>query len=146
MLSLFAIRIKERPNWHVQAFITDDAVVEIGALRRRVNFFKEICHLDVYVYHILMLYYFRTCTNCMILLCVWHVRRAWLKNVGNKVKGRENNISIFRTLGEIMHSCQDDGSVQHEIVRFLDEFREHKRFLDYFRTTWLANDKICKFF
>ena len=33
MLSLFAIRIKERPNWHVQAFITDDVAAEIGALR-----------------------------------------------------------------------------------------------------------------
>ena len=45
-----------------------------------------------------------------------------------------------------MHSCQDDGSVQHVVVRFLDEFSEHKRFLEYFRTTWLANNKICKFF
>ena len=33
MLSKFAIRIKECPNWHVQAFITDDAEAEIGALR-----------------------------------------------------------------------------------------------------------------
>ena len=93
-----------------------------------------------------MLHYFRTCTNCTILLCVWHLRRAWLKNVGNKVKGRENKICIFRALGEIMHPCQDDGSVQHAVVRFIDEFGEDKRFLEYFRTTWLANDKICKFF
>ena len=70
----------------------------------------------------------------------------WLNNVGNKVKGRENKIRIFYALGEIMNSCQDDGSVQHVVERFLDEFNEHKRFLDYFRTTWLANDKICKFF
>ena len=93
-----------------------------------------------------MLHYFGTCTKCTILLCVWKVRRAWLKNVGNKVKGREIKIRIFHALGEIMHSCQDDGSVQHEFVRFLDEFSEHKRFQDYFITTWLANDKICKFF
>ena len=33
MLSLFAIRIKERLDWQVQAFITDDAAVEIEALR-----------------------------------------------------------------------------------------------------------------
>ena len=93
-----------------------------------------------------MLHYFRTCTNYTILLCVWHVRRAWLKNVGNKVKGRENKTRIFRALGEIMHSCQDDGFIQHAVVRLLDEFSEHKRFLDYFRTNCLANDKICKFF
>ena len=77
----------------------------------------------------LMLRYFRTCTNCTILLCVWHVRRAWLKNVGNKVKGREKKIRIFRSLGEIMHSYKDDGSAQHAFVRFLDDFNEHNRFL-----------------
>ena len=33
MLSLFSIRIKERLDWHVQAFITDDVSTEIGSLR-----------------------------------------------------------------------------------------------------------------
>ena len=41
MLSLFAIGIKERPNWHAQAFIIDDAAVEIGALRWHVKFFQR---------------------------------------------------------------------------------------------------------
>ena len=64
-----------------------------------------------------------------------------------EIKSKEGKkIRIFRALEEIMHSCQDDGSIQHVVVRFLDEFNEHKRFLEYFRTTWLANDKICKFF
>jgi len=93
-----------------------------------------------------VVHFFRTCTNCTILLCVWHVRRAWLKNVGNKVKGRENKIHIFRALGEIMHSCQDDGSVQQAVARFLGKFSEHKKFIEYFTTTWLGNNKICKFF
>ena len=42
ILSLFAIRIKYRPDWHVQASITDDVAAEIGALRWRVYFFKDI--------------------------------------------------------------------------------------------------------
>ena len=33
MFPLFAIGIKERPDWHVQSFITDDVAAEIGALR-----------------------------------------------------------------------------------------------------------------
>ena len=33
MLSLFAIGIKERHDFHVQAFITDDVAAEIGELR-----------------------------------------------------------------------------------------------------------------
>ena len=33
ILALFSIGKKERPDWHVQAFITDDATAEIEALR-----------------------------------------------------------------------------------------------------------------
>ena len=93
-----------------------------------------------------MLYHFRILTNSTILLCVWHVRRAWLKNIGNKVKGRENIICIFRALGHIMHSCQDDASVQNAVARIFEDFSEETNLLKYFKTTWLANNKICKFF
>jgi len=33
MSTLFAIGKKEQPNWHVKAFITDDATAKIEALR-----------------------------------------------------------------------------------------------------------------
>ena len=92
-----------------------------------------------------MLYYFRTCANCTLLLCVWHVHRAWLKNVGTKVRGKENKVCIFRALGLIMHSCEDDASVQHEIQSFFDEFKEETVFLYYFATNWLNKNKLCKF-
>lgn len=89
--------------------------------------------------------YSRSSIKCKILLCVWHVRRAWLKNVGNKVQGRENQIHIFHSLGEIMHTCEDDESVKKTVERFFERFRDQPRFLEYFKTTWLANNKICKF-
>jgi hypothetical protein len=75
---------------------------------------------------------------------VWHVRRASLKNVGNKVKGRENQIRIFRGLGEIMHMCKDDESVRKKVESLFEEFSEQIFFLEYFRNTWLSNNKICK--
>ena len=89
--------------------------------------------------------YSRSSIKCNILLRVWHVRRAWLKNVGNKVQGRENQINIFHSLGEIMHACEDDESVKKTVERFFERFRDQPRFLEYFKTTWLANNKICKF-
>jgi len=76
---------------------------------------------------------------------VWHVRRAWLKNVGNKVQGRENQIRIFHALGEIMHTCADDESVKKAVENLFEGFSDHTKFLEYFKTTWLANNKICKF-
>ncbi|XP_059076493.1 uncharacterized protein LOC131875825 [Cryptomeria japonica] len=46
---------QSKEDWHVNAFMTDDASAEIEAIRSSFN--------------------------CRILLCIWHVRRAWLKNV-----------------------------------------------------------------
>ena len=91
-----------------------------------------------------MYHHFRSLTNSPILLCVWHVHRAWAKHVGNKVKVKENKVRIFRALGEIMHSCQDDESVRKVVARIFQEFSEEDKFLKYFDTTWLSNDKICK--
>eukprot|EP01018_Ginkgo_biloba_P039418 Gb_32946 [translate_table: standard] len=45
--------VKERQDWKVNSFMIDIALVEIGALRSVVG--------------------------CCILLCLWHVRRAWMK-------------------------------------------------------------------
>lgn len=56
---------------------------------------------------------------------MWHVRRAWLKNVGNKVQGRENQIRIFRALGEIMHTCADDEFVKKTIENLFEGFSDH---------------------
>ena len=83
-------------------------------------------------------------TGSSILLCVWHVRRAWMKNVLNKVNGKENKVSIFRALGLIMHSCLDDNSVKKAVARIFDEFKDQEKFLNYFKMTWPDNNKICK--
>ena len=85
-------------------------------------------------------------TKSSILLCVWHVRRAWMKNVLSKVSGKGKRVSIFHAIGEIMHSCKDDISVQKAVEKILEEFQDEEKFLAYFKTTWLGNNKICKNF
>ena len=45
-----------------------------------------------------------------------------------------------------MHSCPDDESVQHAVTKFFNDFEEEKFFLQYFKTNWLSNNKIRKFF
>eukprot|EP01018_Ginkgo_biloba_P036576 Gb_15069 [translate_table: standard] len=45
--------VKERQDWKVNVFMIDDALDEIEALRSVVG--------------------------CCILLCLWHVRQAWMK-------------------------------------------------------------------
>ena len=69
-----------------------------------------------------------------------------MKNVLSKVSEKENRVSIFCALGEIMHSCKDDSSVQKVVANILEEFQDQEMFLGYFKTTWLDNNKICKNF
>ena len=69
-----------------------------------------------------------------------------MKNVLSKVSGKEKRVSIFHALGEIMHSCKDDFSVQKAVAKILEEFQDEEKFLGYFKTTWLDNNKICKHF
>ena len=45
-----------------------------------------------------------------------------------------------------MHLCPDDESVQHAVTKFFNDFKEEKFFLQYFKTNWLSNNKIRKFF
>lgn len=72
------------------------------------------------------------------------MHRAWLKNIQNKVHGREKKAQIYHALGEIMHSCHDDESVQDAVKRMLEKFQDQKKFINYFQKTWLANNKIRK--
>ena len=65
-----------------------------------------------------------------------------MKNVLDKVNGKENKVSIFRALGLIMHSCVDENLVKKVVARIFDEFKDQEFFLNYFKMTWLDNNKI----
>ena len=72
--------------------------------------------------------------------------KSQMKNVLSKVSGKEKRVSIFRALGEIMHSCKDDFLVQKLVTNILEEFQDEENSLGNFKTTWLDNNKICKHF
>ena len=87
--------------------------------------------------------YGRRITGCDVILCVWHVRRAWLKNVNrlatNSIKANE----IFNELGSIMkHTLNTE--VDDAINRFFIKFVDEEKFLDYFHKNWVVGDKIRK--
>eukprot|EP01018_Ginkgo_biloba_P001591 Gb_21672 [translate_table: standard] len=113
--AIFYAGVKERPDWKVCTFMTDDAAAEIKALRRVFN--------------------------CDVLLCLWHVRRAWLKHVRSKASKQKNH-DMFKDLGNIMHACKDDHDVRQAINKFYVDYADQQKFLHYFSTTWLSNDRI----
>eukprot|EP01018_Ginkgo_biloba_P007645 Gb_03303 [translate_table: standard] len=118
--AIFDAGVKERQDWKVCAFMTDDAAAEIQALRW------------IFILRIF---------NCNILLCLWHVRRAWLKHVRSKAS-KEKSHDMFKDLGNIMHACKDDHVVHQAINKFYADYADQQKFLNYFSSTWLSNNRI----
>ena len=80
-----AVRAQEQ-EWQPACVIIDDCDAEAKALR---DAFEQ---------------------NIQIVLCIWHVKRAWLKNILKKVRTTEQRVQLFRDLTSIMefHSCEQD--------------------------------------
>eukprot|EP01018_Ginkgo_biloba_P013838 Gb_04941 [translate_table: standard] len=108
--------IKESEDWKVNAFMTNDALAEIRALRSMVG--------------------------CHILLCLWHVRQAWMKQVFKKATNEMNGTKMFKKLGAIMHECKDDDSVREALDSFCLEFATETSFLKYPYDNWILDNKL----
>lgn len=105
-----------QPTWTINAFMIDDALVEIGAIS--------------------------AITGSRVLLCVWHFRRALLKNVYKLATYGENARKMFTKLGEIMNACNDTHSISQAMNAFYIDFAAEERFLDYFSANWMVNKKF----
>ena len=77
--------------------------------------------------------FYRTVTQCHVILCIWHVLRAWKKNIGRLSTTPEKANAMFNRLGYIMKSCPSAASVIEHVDKFLN----------YFHTTWVVGDKLC---
>ena len=86
----------------------------------------------------------RSVIGCQVLLCAWHVRRAWLKNVFKLASCEDVGRNMFSTLGAIMNGCRDPNSVAEALDQFYEEFRNENRFLQYFSRNWMDNQKFRK--
>jgi hypothetical protein len=81
-----------------------------------------------------------------VILCSWHVKRAWLKALNEKVRDAELRLEIFKKLEAIMLHDPATGSledvatdVEGMIEAFFQEYQEQTAFTGYFRKTWVDN-------
>ena len=88
--------------------------------------------------------YGRRITRCEVLLCVWHVRRAWLKNVNRLATSPEIANEMFSELGFIMKHVSSD-EVATAMDGFFKKIANEKKFLEYFHNNWVVGDKIRKY-
>ncbi|KAH9324532.1 hypothetical protein KI387_004710, partial [Taxus chinensis] len=99
------------PLWKLNGFTVDDAATEISAIR------------DMF--------------QCPIFLCVWRVRRAWLKNITNKCSNIEVRREMFKRLGHIMYSTWTGVDSVDAISEFVQDFIDQSAFLKYFKSRWV---------
>jgi hypothetical protein len=78
-----------------------------------------------------------------VILCIWHVRRACLKNVNRLSTNPRKANEMFSYLGYIMKhtlNAEVDDANNH----FYNKFADEHKFLDYFHKNWVIDDKIHK--
>ncbi len=83
-----------------------------------------------------------------ILLCAWHVKRAWLKNLTSTVADAAKRQEIWAALDVLMrlnvqlpaeHSSAELSKLCEEALRrFFERFSEHAAFIAYFKKEWAS--------
>jgi hypothetical protein len=79
-----------------------------------------------------------------MMLCVWHVRRVWVKNVNRLASSPNNENEMFNDLGFIMKNCPNE-EVDNANSVFFNKFANTENVLDYFHNNWVFDDNICMF-
>ncbi|KAI5068050.1 hypothetical protein GOP47_0016395 [Adiantum capillus-veneris] len=105
-------------EWKPNAFAIDDAAVDVEAIR--------------------------SVFNIPMLLCLWHVRRCWLKHLIRKVKGWDIRAAMLNALGRIMNVPSQLGQGNMQRLRpadllvneFMTQFNAQGEFMAYFRERW----------
>ncbi|KAL3691667.1 hypothetical protein R1sor_005318 [Riccia sorocarpa] len=96
-------------EWRPSCFLTDDAKEENVALN---EVFPDV----------------------PVNLCLWHVRRAWIKKLHSVVKDPFDKAAINGELGCIMYASTEDP--WQKSVEFMSRWREQRAFIQYYEKNW----------
>ncbi|KAJ4887389.1 SWIM zinc finger family protein [Raphanus sativus] len=100
------------PGFRINAFIIDDAALEIDPIR------DTFC--------------------CPILFSLWRIRRSWLRNVVKKCDTIEVQRELFKCSGQVVYSIWDGGvDTSKALEKLTLDFSDQTAFMQYFTSTWL---------
>jgi hypothetical protein len=82
-----------------------------------------------------------------IFLCLWHVKRAWLKQACIKIKDVSTHVSALKVLGNIMYNtyCPNDHEfawAKVELARVVNEMPIANSFWSYIKFKWLQKTQL----
>ncbi|KAJ0090163.1 hypothetical protein Patl1_12843 [Pistacia atlantica] len=112
------IRTKD-PRWRLNAFLVDDPSFDISTIRE--NF------------------------QCRVLLCIWHVRHAWIRNLLKKCYNLDVQREMFKHLGWILYSSRSGPNGVETVEEFMQVFVDQCAFMDYFKSRWLPYIGVYSF-
>lgn len=79
----------------------------------------------------------REALQCRVLLCVWHVRRAWIKSLLKKCCNIGVQREMFKHLGWILYSTGSGQNAVDAVEEFIQVYVDQCIFMDYFKRRWL---------
>ncbi|KAF8407021.1 hypothetical protein HHK36_006143 [Tetracentron sinense] len=109
------IRTKD-PRWRPNAFLVDDPSFMISIIR------------DTY--------------QCRVLLCLWHVRRAWMRSLLKKCCNFDVQREMLKYLGRILYCTRSGPNAVDVMEEFMQIFVDQCAFMDYFRDRWLSRIEL----
>lgn len=116
MLSLVE-KIRNRdPSWRPSTFLADDP--SFGASNIREAF------------------------QCRVLLCLWHVRRSWVKSLLKKCCNFDVQREMFKHLGRILYCSRSGPNTVDAVEDFMHIFVDQCAFMDFFRIQWLPKIEL----
>lgn len=116
-IGLLAERIRTKdPRWRLDAFLVDDPSYEISIIR-------EAFH-------------------CRVFLCIWHVRRSWIRSLLKTCRNFDVQREMFKHLGWLLYCTRSGPNAMDAVEEFLQVFVDQCAFMDYFKRRWLPNIEL----
>lgn len=82
--------------------------------------------------------------QCRVLLCIWHVRRSWIRNLLNKCSNLDVQREMFKQLGKVLYCRRIGLGFADAIGQFKQRFADQCVFVDYLTRTWLPDIGSCQ--
>lgn len=84
----------------------------------------------------------RDAFQCRILLCLWHVRRGWLKGLLKHCHNFDVQREMFKHLGRILYCTRNASSTADAVEEFLQIYIDQSEFVEYFRNKWFPKIEL----
>lgn len=116
-LGLLVERLHEKdPTWRIDTFLLDNPSFEVSTIR------------EVF--------------QCRVLLCIWHVRRSWIRNLLNKCSNLDVQREMFKQLGKVLYCRRIGLGFADAVGQFKQRFADQCVFVDYLTRTWLPDIEL----